>query len=60
MGWFELSDDERPPEWIWLDDEAVSEHFELLAARRKSSSSNFEEVPDADLTSNELTANLRR
>ncbi len=60
LSWFELLDEDRPPERIWLDDEALEEHFERVDERRKSGSRGTEEVPDAELTRNELTADFRK
>lgn len=61
LGWFELPDDDRPPERIWMDDEALSEHFERVRGRYRSDSRGpeWEEIP-GDLQQNALTTNLRR
>lgn len=54
----EMSDEDQPPERIWLDDEALADHFERVRERyRSGSSSDREEVPD--LEQNELTKGLR-
>lgn len=42
-----------------MDDEALEEHFERLADKRKNGS-NYEAVPDADMSTNELTADFKR
>lgn len=54
-----MSDEDRPPERIWLDDEALEAHFENVKARysSKSGSGPMEEVPD--LQQNELTKGLK-
>lgn len=56
----ELPDEDRPPEGIWLDSEAVSEHFEGVRQRYssgKGGSGGQEPVPQLD--QNELTRDLR-
>ncbi len=62
MGYFELTEDERPPERIWLDDEALASHWEHVDQRRKRpSGSGSEAVPQvANLEQNELTAGFKR
>lgn len=58
----ELPDDERPPERIWLDDEALSAHWERVEAARKHKYGGTEAVPAAEgqLEQNELTAGFKR
>jgi hypothetical protein len=60
LSWFELTEDDRPPESIWLDDEAVSAHFDGVEQKRNSSIKGSEPVPAAGMDQNELTAELRR
>jgi hypothetical protein len=64
LGWFELPDDDRPPERIWLDDKALSDHFEAVSERYRSPSgggrSDWESIPGSDFAQNELTAQFRR
>lgn len=58
LGFFELPDDERPPQGIWADPEAVGEFFERVAARRQARASGMEVVDDdaaAPLLTNEVT-----
>jgi hypothetical protein len=57
-----MTDDMRPPQEIWLDDEAIADHFDSVKARLSSGSGNagssedWEEVP----VQNELTRGLRK
>ncbi len=51
-----MRSEDRPPERIWLDDDALSAHFEAVNARY----ANPREADDVGaLTQNELTAGLR-
>lgn len=62
LGWLELEEDERPPERIWLDNQALADHFERLNEKRKSKASGMEpiEVDDsAPMLQNEITKNWR-
>lgn len=60
LGFFELPDEQQPPERIWLDDKALSEHFKQVRSSQKSGGGNsgMEQVPD--LSQNELTKDLSR
>ncbi len=62
MGYFEMLDDDRPPERIWMDDEALSQHWEKVDERRKRPhDGGTEPVPQAGgLDQNELTAQFKR
>lgn len=61
LSWYELPDDDRPPESIWLDDDAITSHFEAIDQRRKSSTrGDSVAVPQAGMDQNELTAELRK
>lgn len=51
-----MTEQDRPPESIWLNDEALDEHFAAVKARYASGSSGTESVP---LSQNELTRELR-
>jgi hypothetical protein len=55
-------DDERPPERIWLDDEALSSHWEFIENKRHHRSTGMEEVPQfaGAMDQNELTAGFKR
>ena len=58
LGFHELSDDQRPSEDIWLDDELLSEHFQAVRERmrRTSSGEQWEDIPGEQ---NEITKGLR-
>jgi hypothetical protein len=53
-------DEDRPPERIWLDDEALEAHWNSVTARREAGSRGVEAVPAAPLEQNELTADFKR
>ncbi len=55
-----MPEEDRPPEHIWLLDERIAEHFDHIAEKRKYMFSGQEAVPQADVTQNELTAEIRR
>lgn len=56
LSWYELPDDQRPPEEIWLNTRKVNEHFEQLHRRDSHASDVQETVP---MMQNELTKGLR-
>ena len=57
----ELPDEDRPPEQIWLDNDALNDHFDSVRARYRSGSSDgMEPIEDMDLVSNEYTRDLRK
>lgn len=62
LGWHELPEEDIPPQHLWLDDEAITEHFERVRERRTSghSTSDLESVPQPELEQNELTAQYRK
>lgn len=60
LSWFELMDEDRPPESIWLDDDALTSHFEAVDQRRDAGIRGETLVPQAAMDQNELTADLRR
>lgn len=53
-----MQDEDRPPEHIWLNDEAVNEHFERLKARYAKPGSAGDEVVPMD--QNEFTRDLKK
>lgn len=60
MSYYELPEEDRPPEQIWLDDEAITIHFEQVEARREAKYKG-ESVPEAtDMQRNELTEHFRK
>lgn len=60
LSWYELPDEDRPPERIWLDDDAIESHFEAREQERSSKSGDSSLVPQAGMERNELTADLLR
>jgi hypothetical protein len=62
LAWHELPEEDIPPQHLWLDDEAINEHFEKVRDRRASGSgpADLESVPQPDLEQNELTAQYRK
>lgn len=51
----------RPPEDIWLDEEALGDHFENVRQRVKSGdTSGGEDWEDIPQQQNELTAGIRK
>lgn len=60
LGFGELEEDDQPPEEIWLNDEALIDHFDDLKRRRSSRESGDEEIPGAEWQQNEITKGLRR
>lgn len=63
LGWLELSEEDQPPEEIWLNGELINAHFEVVAERYKTQAAgagSSEAVPDPEMTENELTKGLRR
>lgn len=57
LSFSELSDEMRPDESIWLDDEALTGHFELVKQRAEDKAGGYEQIPDME--KNELTEGLR-
>ena len=59
LGWYELPADDQPDESIWLDSEALDDHFRRIKDRysRDSGMEPIEDVPDAQ---NEFTRDLRK
>lgn len=58
----ELGEEDRPPEEIWLDTEALDEWFSDVKARwsAKANGENWEPVSDRPMTENELAKEWRR
>ena len=52
-----MSEQDRPAEAIWLDDDALNEHFERVKARYSSGSSDGEDA--VPMQQNELTRDLK-
>lgn len=51
-----MSDEDRPPTGIWLEDEALEAHFDEVRRRYRGGTGTSESVP---LEQNELTRGLR-
>lgn len=62
MGYYEMSDEDRPPEAIWLQGEMLSNHFDQVKARYKAKASGMEpiEVMGGDTIQNPFTAGIKR
>lgn len=43
-----MTDEDRPPEEIWLDEEALKEHFEVLRSKHKAGTGGSDE-PSEDV-----------
>lgn len=59
LGWLEMTEDDQPPEEIWLDPEAIAAHFETVREKYEQKAQGVE-VPEGDLADNEITRGLRR
>jgi hypothetical protein len=58
----EMPTDDQPPEEIWLDDEAISDHFDRLREKYASGNSEgWQSVPASDesTTENALVKKMR-
>ena len=62
LSWFEhYTGDEVPPRWMWLDDEALNEHFDEVRSKHSSGDTDGREpVEDRPMMQNELTRGLRK
>jgi hypothetical protein len=59
LSWFELPEDDQPPEHIWSDAEAVNDHFTMVRERHKNP--GLESIPEGgEMMQNALTADLKR
>lgn len=56
-----MREEDQPSRSIWLDDEALGEHFESVKSRyRTNQGGDRESIPDpSDMAQNELTRGLR-
>jgi hypothetical protein len=55
-----MREEDQPPESIYLDDEALSEHFDRVREKYSSSSTDREPIEQVPLEQNEATKGLRR
>lgn len=58
LGYFELIEDEQPPELIWGNDAALEKWFADVKFRRANPDSHMEPIEDAPMTQNDLVAGL--
>lgn len=57
-----MSDEYQPPEEIWLDDEALADHFDNVKRKMRNPSSggdDWESIDDPG-SQNELTRGIRK
>lgn len=59
IGFQEMREEDQPPEDIWLDQEALNDHFQRLK-EKYSSNSGGEPMQLVDLDQNEMTRDLKR
>lgn len=53
MSYYELPENDRPPEEIWLDPEALAGHFETVRTRyRDKSEGGWQPVEGSDMQEN--------
>lgn len=55
----ELPDEDAPPEEIWLDQEAINDHFQRVKDRH-SSGARGESMEELELDQNDLTKGLKK
>jgi hypothetical protein len=58
LGFFELPDDERPPETMWHHQERISEWFEAVTERRKNPDMQDVEAFDGPTMKNQYLEEL--
>lgn len=56
LRWMELREEDQPLPEIWLDDEALAEHFERVRAKYATDRDDGEDV--GDMVENELTKGI--
>lgn len=56
-----MREEDQPPQQIWLDSEAIEEHFNAIRDKYNSNSgtSGDEDVPDPSWGQNTLTEGMR-
>jgi hypothetical protein len=63
LSWMEMTEEDQPPEEIWLNSEAISEHFDHVRQRyRDKSGGGMESVPEAgtEMQDNEFVKSLMK
>jgi hypothetical protein len=59
LNYLEIPEDDRPPEEIWLDEEALAEHFDMVKSRHRERARGRDAVEIVPLEQNELTKHLK-
>ena len=62
MGYYEMPEEDRPPEAIWLQGKLLTEHFDRIKAKYKAKASGMEpiEVMGGETIQNPFTAGIKR
>lgn len=63
LGFFEMPEEDRPPERIWKIPRLLNDHFEIVRNRREAKSKGMEPIDDdgsGGQMQNPVTAGLRR
>ncbi len=61
MSWMEMAEEDQPPESIWMNDEAIAEHFENVKRKYTEKASGMESVPEGtEMQDNEIVRQLMR
>jgi len=56
-----MREEDQPAEHLWLDDDAIREHFERVKERWAAGASGMEPIEDpGSMEQNETTKHLRR
>lgn len=56
-----MTEKDQPPEAIWLNDEAINEHFDRVKARYGAGATDDKDDDDeVPLSQNEMTRNLKK
>lgn len=59
LGFEEMPEGDTPPKRIWLDNEALKEHFDMLKAKRKAEADpDSPQVPDGPMKQNSLAQEM--
>lgn len=60
LGWMELKEEDVPPQHMWLDNEALSDHFERVK-EKAGRPAGMEEIEEqhGEMTQNEFTRGLK-
>lgn len=55
-----MTDEQRPPQEIWLDDEALNDHFDSVKSRMRTGGASDDGWEDIPTQQNEFTRDLKR